>query len=154
MLVPSDDIVCRFIRPEGKWSKTLKRPKPDAFSDGKTQKGVSLWHRDRLHQRSVALEQLRLGGLKGSGQIHYSVSDYYEFAEEASIAKKHPLPIRLEWRTAKNQVPDQWWQWRHAHAEVLLPDDPDRSTLQHFRHLLSIYALERAKCIIPPDRFK
>ena len=155
MLIPQDDIVCRFIRPQSnKWHKSKRRPRPDAFNDGRDQKGISLWHRDRLLSRSVPLKDLRLGSLEGSGQIHYTARDYYELAMEAADEKGRPLPIRLEWRTRKEQVTKQWWKWRYAHSEVLLPNDPDKGTLQCFRHLLSIYARKKAKRIVPPDRFK
>lgn len=153
MTLPVDDVVCRFIRRDSnKWHKTKKRPRSDAFSDGRDQKGISLWHVERLRQYSVELEDLRLGTLCGAGQVHLTIGDFYEAAREVSDRQDiQSFHVQVEWRTDDAHVPPSWRQWNYAHAEALLPGNADRSVVQHFRHLLS---LRTAKCVIPPDRFR
>ena len=146
MTVPSEDIVCRFIRAGRKnWSKLENRPKPPAFKE-KQGEGLSLWHERRLNQNSFSLDDLRIGSLSGAGQSHHSVGDYFRLAHRAVTEKDSPLSIRVKWRTEPEYVGTEWREWSYAHVQAEIMDGSD-SVRAHFRRLLAA----NARRVVPPD---
>ncbi len=142
MPVPSDDILCRFVRPND-WSRILNRPKPGAFKQAE----LSVWHRDRLRERGVPLEDLRIEHLAGYGQAHHTVGDYLDCAREAEQIEGEPFRVQVEWRPEDEYVAEHWRQWRYAHVQVEVREGPVQF-LAEFRRLLA----EKTRFKVPPDQ--
>lgn len=143
MVVPLDDVVCRFVRPSD-WSRILKQPKPGAFK----QAGLSVWHRDRLEEQGATLDDLRIEHLYGYGQAHHTVGDYYRLARKSEEEEKDGTPFRVqvEWRPDDEFVAEPWRQWRYAHIQVETVVGPAQFTVR-FRNLLAL----KTKVAIAPD---
>lgn len=146
MGVPSEDIVCRFIRPGRKrWSKRDNRPRPPVFKERQGE-GLSLWHEERLHENAISLDDLRIGSLSGAGQAHHTVGDYFRLACKASDETGRSLSIRLEWRTEPRYVGKEWRQWSYAHVQAEILEGADDVQV-HFRNLLAL----NARRVVPPN---
>ena len=141
MPVPSDDMVCRFI-PPGQWSRRDNRPRTRAFK----QVGLSVWHRGRLHERNVALEDLLIENLAGYGQAHHLAGDYLRFADRVVQEVNTLCQVRVEWRP--DEVTEPWRQWRNAHVQVEAIEGPADFPLE-FRRLLAA----NSRLVIPPDLY-
>ena len=141
MVVPLDDVVCRFVRPSD-WSRILKRPKPGAFK----QVGLSVWHPDRLEERDATLDDLRIEHLAGYGQAHHTVGDYYRFARKSEEKDGTPFRVQVKWRPDDEFVDEPWRQWRYAHIQVETVAGPAQFTVS-FRNLLAL----KTKVAIAPD---
>lgn len=150
--VPSDAMLCRFIR-DGEWSETEKRPKTDLF----TEPAWSVWHADMLAHHSVDLDQLRIGALAGSGKLLLTAGDYRRFAANAERERGGVrLPLRIAWRTGDDHVREAWKQWAYAHVEIDITvpiNGTVRAVLVLFRRFLTVEAKERARRLVPPDKF-
>ena len=135
MPVAAEDIVCRFIRPAD-WSRRDQRPRPGAFKD---RRGISLWHRKRLRQQAVALEDLLIEHLTGWGQAHHQAGDYADLAAIAAEKEGQSLQVRVEWRPEDEYVAPAWRPWRYAHAQGETETiDGAEEVLIEFRRLLAI----------------
>ncbi len=141
MPVPEDDIVCRFIRPDD-WSNRDKRPRPGAFK----QADLSVWHKGRLSERDVLLEDLRIGHLAGCGQAHHTVADYLEFARKAAQCEGRPFQVQIEWRPEDQYVEEPWRPWRDAHVQVEAMEGPGKFLVE-FRRQLAL----NLRFSVPPD---
>ena len=116
MPVPPEDVVCRFIR-QREWSESENRIKHSVFK----QSGFSVWHKKRLNDNDVQLEDLRIDSLCGAGQIHFRVSDFTEIAIRISQRQESPsFEVRVEWRP--ECVPENFRKWNYAHVQVELSD--------------------------------
>lgn len=141
MVVPSDDVVCRFVRPSD-WSRILNRPKPGAFK----QVGLSVWHPDRLEERDATLGDLRIEHLVGCGQAHHTVGDYHRFARKVEEKDGAPFRVQAEWRPDDAFVAEPWRRWRYAHIQVETIVGPPQFT-PRFRNLLAV----NTRVAIAPD---
>ena len=129
--VPTDDIVCRFIRPAD-WNKRDNRPKSAAFK----QPGLSVWHSGRLRDNGASLESLQIEHLGGSGQAHHAAGDYIQFAAEAARLVNTAFRVQVEWRPEDEYVAQPWRQWNYAHAQVETIEGPPNFPPE-FRDLLA-----------------
>ena len=141
MPVPSDDLLCRFIRPRD-WNSRNTRPKAAAFK----QPDLSVWHIGRLLERDVSLEDLRIGHLAGYGQAHHTVGDYETLASEAAQRTGIPFQVAVEWRPEDQYVDEPWRPWAYAHVQVETVEGP-ANFLSEFRRLLAAYT----RYVVPPD---
>ena len=152
MEVPGDALLCRFIR-DSEWSEAKGRPKGDLFA----QPVWSAWNVDMLKQRSVDLDELRIGALAGSGRLLLTAADYRHFAEEASKLRDGvKLPLRIVERTDDDNVREMWRQWAYAHVDIEITNTtaPNiRPVWIQFRNLLMTKTRERAREVTPPDKF-
>lgn len=147
--VPPDALLCRFIR-ETDWSEPTGRPKADLFK----RPAWSVWDVGLLSQQQVSNIDLRLGDLEGAGQLYYTANDYLEFAEEAVRMKGPGLSLRIVRRTDNTNVDERWQRWAYAHVEVDTTDGPPaRDPLTQFRRILTVESVNRAKKMVPPDKF-
>lgn len=103
MSVPPDDMLCRFVRPAD-WSTRDSRPKPGAFK----QPELSVWNCDKLRERGVQLDELRIEHLGGHGQAHHTAGDYEAYARQSSLA------VQVVWRPGDQYVGEPWRQWNYA----------------------------------------
>ena len=110
------------------------------------QAGLSVWHKTRVESRGVALEDLRIEKLSGSGQAHHTAGDYVKLAEESSQQEGTPLEVQVEWRPEDECVPEPWRQWRDAHVQVEAIEGPPKFT-QLFRRLLAL----NCRSTVAPD---
>ena len=141
MLVPGDDMLCRFISRENtKWSEANQRPRPAAF---KEHNGISVWNVNELATREVEPGELAIGVLSGSGQAHHTAADYIEIALEAT-KRVAPLTILVEWRP---EVEEAWRKWSYAHVQVEFQTFNDAAGV-YFRQQLS----QRVRHIVPPSK--
>lgn len=141
MPVPPDDILCRFIRPDD-WSSQNGRPRPGAFK----QASLSVWHKDRLLERQVSLEDLRIGHLTGCGQAHHTAGDYLQLALTAAQTEGTPFQVQVEWRPEDECVEEPWRRWAYAHVQVEATEGPPKF-LKEFRWLLTLHT----RVVVPPD---
>ena len=141
MPVPPDDMVCRFI-PPGQWSWRDNRPRTRAFK----QVGLSVWHRDRLYEQNVALEDLLIENLAGYGQALHMVGDYLAAAATVAQEEKIPCQVQVEWRP--DEVTEPWWHWRYAHVQVEATEGPPDFPLE-FRRLLAA----NSRTVIAPNQY-
>ena len=120
MTIHTDDVVCRFIRPDKTyWHKEAKRPKQRAFHD---KSGLSIWHHNELAKTGASFDDLLIESLAGYGQAHHTIGEYYRLAQDAAQKKSTNFSIHIDWRP--DTVDPPWWQWRRAHMEVDIPPDP------------------------------
>lgn len=147
MPVPKDDIVCRFIRRKD-WSRRDNRPKASAFKEVKSHSALSVWHKGRLLEQNVALEDLRIGRLEGWGQAHHTVDDYLQFAHDAEEKTGQPFEVEVEWRPENEYVTEPWRKWRYAHIQVKAIKGSGKFP-DEFRDKLAF----NARTKIPPDEF-
>lgn len=146
MPVPAEDIVCRFLRPAD-WSRRDQRPRPGAFKD---RRGISVWHRERLRQQAVALEDLLIEHLAGWGQAQHRAGDYAELAAVAAQQEGQFLQVQVEWRPEDEYVAPAWRQWRYAHAQAETEIvDGAAEVLIEFRRLLAI----NSRLTVPPAQY-
>lgn len=147
MPVPASDIVCRFINPDRKsktWNPRLNEPTQRAFKP-RRQEGLSVWHRKRLCERGILLENLLIENLVGYGQAHHTVGDYLALALQAAQDENTPFRVQVEWRPEPEYVRPPWQQWRYAHAQVEAVVGPADFLLEFRRKLAA-----SARCIVPP----
>ena len=142
--MPEHDIVCRFVRPDD-WSSRDKRPRPGAFK----QPSLSVWHVDRLNQQRVAVEELQIRHLVGSGQAHHEAADYLESARLATAGAEIALVVQVEWRPGPEYVEEDWRPWSYGHVQVEAIEGPPAFTPE-FRRWLALHP--RAK--VPPDEYQ
>ena len=142
MPVPLDDIVCRFISPMH-WSKRENQPREGAFKQAR----LSVWHQNRLNERNIALEDLRVENLAGYGQAHHRARDYTELSRDVSEKTGEPFQVRVEWRPEDKHVDPPWRQWRYAHVQVEAITGPSQF-LRRFRKLLTV----NSRVVISPDQ--
>ena len=65
--VPSDDVMCRFIKPErGKWNTNLRLPLPRAFK----QDDLSVWSKNKLRTQNAEPADLLIDNLAGHAQAY------------------------------------------------------------------------------------
>ena len=143
MLVPEEDIVCRFVRSKD-WSIDQRRPKPAAFK----QVDFSVWHPARLEAQGARLEQLQFGTLARTGQAHYTVGDFCRLASEVEAEAERSgetgkLDLMVEW--SPDTVLEAWKRWADAHIEVRTEMDC-KTLLVRFRRALCF----SARMVIPP----
>ena len=142
MPVPTDDVLCRFVRPRD-WSWRENRPKPSAFK----QANLSVWHKGRLCAKAVSLNELRIEHLAECGQAHYRSGDFVEAAAKASQLEEVEFQVHVEWRPEDCYVAVPWRQWAYAHVQVETLLGP-RNFLVEFRRQLCL----NAQMTVPPDR--
>ena len=140
--VPGDDRLCRFVRHKD-WSERERRPKPGAFK----QKDLSVWDCDRLDDKKIPLDELRIEILAGHGQAHHTAQDYLDFVIEAENTENEGLDVQVVWRTEKEYVRPPWHKWRYAHVQVEATSGPEQFT-PLYRGLLAA----RCRHSVPPDR--
>lgn len=144
MELNSNDVVCRFVRPDKKryWDEGENRPKQRAFHD---KGGLSIWHEERLIQLGATFDDLKIDDLEKHGQAHHFTGDYFHFAKKAADQNSDPaFSIDIVWRPEGATPP--WRQWKDAHFEVDIPD-PNPPTYLLFRQLLAA----NSRSAIAPD---
>lgn len=141
MSVPSDDTLCRFVRPRD-WSRRDRRPKPGAFK----QSGLSVWNCRKLHERGVRVDELRIGHLAGYGQAHHTAGDYLDYARDAERRSGDAIRVSVIARTDDEYVEQGWRKWRYAHVQVEAISGPDQFT-PLYRGLLAT----NCRYCMPPD---
>ena len=128
-------MLCRFVRPAD-WSTRDSRPKPGAFK----QPALSVWHCDRLRERGVQLDELRIEHLGGNGQAHHTAGDYDAYARESSLA------VHVMWRPDDQYVGEPWRRWNYAHVQVEATSGPAQFT-PLYRGLLAT----NCRHAVPPE---
>ena len=140
MSVPDRDIVCRFIKPHrDTWNPNLNQPTQRAFK----QRGLSVWHRDRLRARGVSLQDLLIQNLDRYGQAHHTAGDYRKFALQVTQNENVRFQVQVEWRP--DDVTPPWRQWSYAHVHVEATEG-EKDFPREFRRLLAA----NARCVVPP----
>ena len=148
--VPADTLLCRFIR-ETDWSESAGRPKADLFK----QPAWSVWDVGLLSRQQVSNIDLRLDSFESAGQLYFTAGDYLAFAQEAVRLRGPGLSLKVVRRTGDTYVPEMWQRWAYAHVEVDTTDGPpERDPLTQFRRILTVEAAERARKMVPPDKYK
>ena len=109
------------------------------------QERLSVWHRDRLHEHGVVLEDLLIENLAGYGQAHHRAGDYTELARQVSENAGEAFQVQVEWRPEDEYVDPPWRQWRYAHVQVEAIAGPGQF-LRRFRKLLTV----NSRVVIPP----
>lgn len=141
MSVPDGDTLCRFVRRQD-WSEREGRPKPGAFK----QRGLSVWHCERLREQAVGIDELRIEHLSGCGQAHHTTADYFEHAREAERQTGIVLGVQVVWRPGDEYVSAPWRTWRYAHVQVEATSGPEQFT-PLYRQLLAL----GTRYQVPPD---
>lgn len=144
MTLLSEDLVCRFIRPDKiYWNIKEKRPKQRAFHD---KSGLSIWHEKRLTQHDASFDDLLIDSLSGFGKAHHTIADYFDLAHKSAQKKSPNFSIRINWRPCTVESP--WQQWKRAHLEVDISPDPRGANL-----LLRQWLAINARCPTAPEGF-
>ena len=139
MPVPSADLVCRFVRHRD-WSNHENRPRASAFKDNR---GLTVWHKERVRQHGDELNDLLIDHLAGAGKVLHCAGDY------ESAARAADLVAVVEWRPEDEHVGAPWRKWSNAHAHVEIePALDQRALLQRFRERL---AQQTARDQTPPE---
>lgn len=135
MSVPSEDMLCRFVRPAD-WSPRDSRPRPGAFK----QPALSVWNVDILDQHGEAINELRIEHLSAHGQAHHTAGDYVTFARRTG------LNVQVVWRSDDDYVAEPWRRWNYAHVQVEATSGPAQFTPE-YRALLAT----NCRHSVPPD---
>ena len=125
MFVPSDDNLCRFVRPAD-WSVRDSRPRPGAFK----QPALSVWDCTSLSQHGVSIDELKIEHLRGNGQAHHTAGGYMTFARQLGLG------VQVVWRADGEYVAEPWRQWNYAHVQVEATSGPAQFTSE-YRGLLA-----------------
>ena len=138
--VPSDDVMCRFIKPErGKWNTNLRLPLPRAFK----QDDLSVWSKNKLRTQNAEPADLLIDNLAGHAQAYHRAQEYLDYAEQVAQEEGIEYEVQVVWRPDKVDPP--WYRWKDAHAQVEALEGPRDFPLE-FRQRLAA----NAKCVVPP----
>ena len=138
--VPSDDVMCRFIKPEqGKWNTNLRLPLQRAFK----QDDLSVWSKNKLRTQNAEPADLLIDNLAGHAQAYHRAQEYLDYAEQVAQDEGIEYEVQVVWRPDKVDPP--WYRWKDAHAQVEALEGPRDFPLEFRRRLAA-----NAKCVVPP----
>ena len=138
--VPSDDVMCRFIKPEkGKWNTNLGLPLPRAFK----QDDLSVWSKNELRTQNAEPADLLIDNLAGHAQACHRAQEYLDYAEQVAQEEGIECEVQVVWRPDKVDSP--WYRWKDAHAQVEALEGPRDLPLEFRRRLAA-----NAKYVVPP----
>ena len=138
--VPSDDVMCRFIKPEqGKWNTNLRLPLQRAFK----QDDLSVWSKNKLRTQNAEPADLLIDNLAGHAQAYHRAQEYLDYAEQVAQEEGIEYEVQVVWRPDKVDPP--WYRWKDAHAQVEALEGSRDFPLEFRRRLAA-----NAKCVVPP----
>jgi hypothetical protein len=138
--VPSDDVMCRFIKPEqGKWNTNLGLPLQRAFK----QDDLSVWSKNKLRTQNAEPADLLIDNLAGHAQAYHRAQEYLDYAEQVAQEEGIECEVQVVWRPDKVDPP--WYRWKDAHAQVEALEGPRDFPLEFRRRLAA-----NAKCVVRP----
>jgi hypothetical protein len=149
MSVPSNDLLCRFIKGRSdSWNEGERRPRPSAFKD-KREPNFSTWNVVSLVLQQSQIDDLMTGTFRGYGQAYLTVEDCLEAAMKAAEKAGKQFDVVVEWRP--DAVPSELKPWAYAHVQVEYPPDRDlHSAIVEFRQLLAT----KSRDVVPPERYR
>ena len=120
--VPSDDAMCRFIKPEqGKWNTNLRLPLQRAFK----QDDMSVWSKNKLRTQNAKPADLLIDNLAGHAQAYHRAQEYLDYAEQVAQEEGIECEIQVVWRPDKADPP--WYRWKDSHAQIEALEGPRTS---------------------------
>ena len=138
--VPSDEVLCRFIKPErGKWNADLGLPLQRAFK----QDDLSVWSKDKLRDQDTEPADLLIDNLADHAQAYHRAQDYLDCAEQVAQEEGVDCKVQVVWRPEKVDPP--WHLWKDAHAQVEALEGPKDFPLEFRRRLAA-----NAKYVVAP----